>query len=40
MFHHLIKAPINLCHHTVPKGQIFNRLSNDLFKIDIGESWM
>ena len=40
MFHHLIKAPINLYHDTVPKGQIFNRLSNDLFKIDIGESFM
>ena len=40
MLHHLIKAPINLYHDTVPKGQIFNRLSNDLFKIDIGESWM
>ena len=40
MLHHLIKAPINLYHDTVPKGQIFNRLSNDLFKIDIGESFM
>ena len=40
MLYHLIKAPINLYHDTVPKGQIFNRLSNDLFKIDIGESWM
>ena len=40
MLHHLIKAPINLYHNTVPKGQIFNRLSNDLFKIDIGESFM
>lgn len=26
----LIKAPINLFHETVPRGQIFNRLSNDL----------
>ena len=40
MLHHLIRAPINLYHDTVPKGQIFNRLSNDLFKIDIGESFM
>ena len=40
MLHHLIKAPINLYHDTVPKGQIFNRLSNDLWKIDIGESFM
>ena len=40
MLAHLIRAPINLYHDTVPKGQIFNRLSNDLFKIDIGESFM
>ena len=40
MLSHLIRAPINLYHDTVPKGQIFNRLSNDLFKIDIGESFM
>ena len=40
MLSHLIHAPINLYHDTVPKGQIFNRLSNDLFKIDIGESFM
>ena len=40
MLLHLIRAPINLYHDTVPKGQIFNRLSNDLFKIDIGESFM
>ena len=26
----LIRAPINLFHDTVPKGQIFNRLSKDL----------
>ena len=40
MLTRLIRAPINLYHDTVPKGQIFNRLSNDLFKIDIGESFM
>ena len=40
MLSHLIRAPINLYHDTVPKGQLFNRLSNDLFKIDIGESFM
>ena len=40
MLNHLVRAPINLYHDTVPKGQIFNRLSNDLFKIDIGESFM
>ena len=40
MLSHLVHAPINLYHDTVPKGQIFNRLSNDMFKIDIGESFM
>ena len=30
----LIKAPINLYHDTVPKGQIFNRLSKDLTTVD------
>ena len=30
----LIKAPINLFHDTVPKGQIFNRLSKDLPTVD------
>ena len=30
----LIKAPINLFHDTVPKGQIFNRLSKDLTTVD------
>ena len=34
MVNHLIRAPINLYHDTVPKGQILNRLSKDLFKID------
>ena len=40
MLPHLVKALINLHHDTIPKGQTFNRLSNDLFKIDIGESFM
>ena len=40
MLSHLVRAPINLYHDTVPKGQIFNRLSNDMWKIDIGESFM
>ena len=35
MISHLIRAPINLYHDTVPKGQILNRLSKDLFKIDV-----
>jgi len=35
MIDSLIHAPINLYHDTVPKGQILNRLSKDLFKIDI-----
>ena len=30
----LLKAPINLFHDTVPKGQIFNRLSKDLTTVD------
>ena len=30
----LIRAPINLFHDTVPKGQIFNRLSKDLPSVD------
>ena len=30
----LINAPINLFHDTVPKGQIFNRLSKDLSTVD------
>jgi ABC-type multidrug transport system fused ATPase/permease subunit len=30
----LIRAPINLFHDTVPKGQIFNRLSKDLTTVD------
>jgi ATP-binding cassette subfamily C (CFTR/MRP) protein 1 len=30
----LIKAPINLFHDIVPKGQIFNRLNKDMFKVD------
>ena len=33
MLHHLIKAPINLYHDTVPKWQIFNRLSNENRKL-------
>ena len=35
MVSHLVRAPINLYHDTVPKGQILNRLSKDLFKIDV-----
>ena len=34
MVNSLIKAPINLFHDTVPKGQIFNRLSKDLPTVD------
>ena len=30
----LLKAPINLFHDTVPKGQIYNRLSKDLTTVD------
>ena len=30
----LVRAPINLFHDTVPKGQIFNRLSKDLPTVD------
>ena len=30
MIDKLIKAPINLFHETIPRGQIFNRLSKDL----------
>ena len=30
----LMRAPINLYHDTVPKGQIFNRLSKDLTTVD------
>ena len=30
----LLRAPINLFHDTVPKGQIFNRLSKDLTTVD------
>ena len=40
MLSHLILASINLYYDTVPKGQIFNKLSNGLFKIVIGESFM
>ena len=34
MIMNLIKAPINLFHDKVPKGQIFNRLSKDLTTVD------
>ena len=34
MITNLIKAPINLFHDKVPKGQIFNRLSKDLTTVD------
>ena len=30
MLENLIKAPINLFHETIPRGQIYNRLSKDL----------
>ena len=30
MIESLIKAPINLFHETIPRGQIYNRLSRDL----------
>jgi len=40
MLSHLILASINLYYDTVPKGQIFNKLSNGLFKIVIGKSFM
>ena len=35
MIQSLIRAPIPTFHETVPKGQIFNRLSKDLTSIDI-----
>jgi ATP-binding cassette, subfamily C (CFTR/MRP), member 1 len=31
----LIKAPINLFHDTIPRGQIYNRLSKDLYNVVI-----
>lgn len=34
MIQNLIAAPINLFHDTIPKGQIFNRLSKDLPTVD------
>ena len=34
MINSLINAPINLFHDTIPKGQIFNRLSKDLPTVD------
>ena len=34
MIDNLINAPINLFHDTIPKGQIFNRLSKDLPTVD------
>ncbi len=34
MILNLINAPINLFHDTIPKGQIFNRLSKDLPTVD------
>jgi ATP-binding cassette subfamily C (CFTR/MRP) protein 1 len=34
MIDSLIKAPVNIFHDTVPKGQIFNRLSKDMNEID------
>ncbi len=34
MITNLIYAPINLFHDTIPKGQIFNRLSKDLPTVD------
>ena len=30
----LIKAPICTFHETIPKGQIFNRLSKDINEVD------
>ena len=35
MIQSLVRAPIPTFHETVPKGQIFNRLSKDLTSIDI-----
>ena len=35
MIHSLIRAPISTFHETIPKGQIFNRLSKDINHIDI-----
>ena len=34
MIEKLIKAPINLFHETVPRGQIYNRLSKDLDNVN------
>jgi ABC-type multidrug transport system fused ATPase/permease subunit len=34
MINSLMRAPINLFHDTIPKGQIYNRLSKDLNELD------
>ena len=34
MVEHLVNAPINLFHDKTPKGRIYNRLSNDLNKVE------
>ena len=39
MINKLIRAPINLYHDTVPKGQILNRLSKDLGLVDMFLFW-
>lgn len=36
----LVRAPINLFHDTIPKGQILNRISKDLSTIDSYTSFM
>lgn len=40
MLHNLVRAPINLFHDTIPKGQILNRISKDLSTIDTYTSYM
>lgn len=35
MITNLVRAPINLFHDTIPKGQILNRLSKDMANLDI-----
>ena len=40
MIDKLVRAPINLFHDTIPKGQILNRLSKDLTNIDVYTMFM
>jgi ABC-type multidrug transport system fused ATPase/permease subunit len=40
MLNYLVRAPINLFHDTIPKGQILNRISKDLSALDTYTSYM